>query len=119
MPVNKTRAPGLLAQPYLPHYHFSPPTHPTTSMPTLHLTCAQEGRKKGREFADEFFRVLPKALAAAGRSSDTKLRTSAKRLVDIWDERKVGHGLSSTDAARAQLQDHPFLAPLAHITGVG
>ncbi|EFJ41822.1 hypothetical protein VOLCADRAFT_98220 [Volvox carteri f. nagariensis] len=49
----------------------------------------QEGRKKGREFADEFFRVLPKALASVSRSSDAKLRNSAKRLVDIWDERKV------------------------------
>ena len=50
----------------------------------------QEGRKKGREFADEFFRVLPKACAGAARSSDAKLRSSARRLVDIWDERKVG-----------------------------
>lgn len=66
--------------------HLSPLLTHAVSPPSL----KQEGRKKGREFADEYFRVLPKALTSVSRSSDAKLRTCAKRLVDIWDERKVG-----------------------------
>ena len=49
----------------------------------------QESRKKGREYVEEFYRVLPKIISAAARSSDEKLRTATKRLLDIWDERKV------------------------------
>lgn len=49
----------------------------------------QESRKKGREYMDEFFKALPRVLVAAARSPDEKLRTSGKRLLDIWDERKI------------------------------
>lgn len=45
--------------------------------------------------------MLPRTLAAVARSSDEKLRRAGSRLVDIWDERKVGAHGPGRDAAGA------------------
>jgi regulator of Ty1 transposition protein 103 len=49
----------------------------------------QEGRKKGPAFQEEFYRVLPKALAHIGQHGDDKARKAVARLVAVWEERRV------------------------------
>lgn len=52
----------------------------------------QEGRKKGPEFVNEFFRVLPEAFKYLIKHGDDKTRKSVSRLISVWDERKVFGG---------------------------
>ncbi|XP_042063108.1 regulation of nuclear pre-mRNA domain-containing protein 1A-like isoform X1 [Salvia splendens] len=49
----------------------------------------QNSRRKGSEFVNEFWKVLPRALKIVYESSNENCRKVAFRLVDIWEERKV------------------------------
>ncbi|KAL9246049.1 hypothetical protein vseg_019632 [Gypsophila vaccaria] len=49
----------------------------------------QNSRRKGAEFVAEFWRVLPDALRDVIRNGDDAGRNAARRLISIWDERKV------------------------------
>ncbi|KAL0359717.1 UNVERIFIED_CONTAM: Regulation of nuclear pre-domain-containing protein 1B [Sesamum angustifolium] len=49
----------------------------------------QNSRRKGSEFVNEFWKVLPTALKGVYVSGDENCRKVASRLVDIWEERKV------------------------------
>ncbi|XP_061348935.1 uncharacterized protein LOC133294297 [Gastrolobium bilobum] len=57
----------------------------------------QNSRRKGSEFVNEFWKVLPAALRLVYESGDELGRKVVTRLVDIWEERKVfgsrGQGL--------------------------
>ncbi|KAL9292878.1 unnamed protein product [Arabidopsis thaliana] len=49
----------------------------------------QNSRRKGSEFVGEFWKVLPDALRDMIENGDDFGRKSARRLVNIWEERKV------------------------------
>ncbi|XP_042060531.1 regulation of nuclear pre-mRNA domain-containing protein 1A-like isoform X2 [Salvia splendens] len=49
----------------------------------------QNSRRKGSEFVNEFWKVLPTALKIVNESGNENCRKVAFRLVDIWEERKV------------------------------
>lgn len=49
----------------------------------------QNSRRKGSEFVNEFWKVLPTALKLALDSGHDNCRKVASRLMDIWEERKV------------------------------
>ncbi|XP_031391914.1 regulation of nuclear pre-mRNA domain-containing protein 1B-like [Punica granatum] len=57
----------------------------------------QNSRRKGSEFVNEFWKVLPAALKHVYRNGDDHGKKVVTRLVNIWEERKVfgsrGHGL--------------------------
>ncbi|CAN0830042.1 Regulation of nuclear pre-mRNA domain-containing protein 1B [Linum grandiflorum] len=49
----------------------------------------QNSRRKGSEFVNEFWKVLPKALKLVHESGGDSGKKAVARLVDIWEERKV------------------------------
>ncbi|GLT87542.1 hypothetical protein SLE2022_056210 [Rubroshorea leprosula] len=49
----------------------------------------QNSRRKGSEFVNEFWKVLPAALKHVYESGDEYGKKAVTRLVDIWEERKV------------------------------
>ncbi|RRT57595.1 hypothetical protein B296_00047157 [Ensete ventricosum] len=49
----------------------------------------QNSRRKGLEFINEFWKVLPDALTDVFGNGDDFGRKTVVRLVDIWEERKV------------------------------
>ncbi|XP_062111911.1 uncharacterized protein LOC133823260 isoform X2 [Humulus lupulus] len=49
----------------------------------------QNSRRKGSEFVNEFWKVLPGALKLVYENGDEHGKKVATRLVDIWEERKV------------------------------
>lgn len=49
----------------------------------------QNSRRKGSEFVNEFWKVLPAALKHVYDNSDENGKKAANRLVEIWEERKV------------------------------
>lgn len=49
----------------------------------------QNSRRKGGEFVNEFWKVLPGALRQVYDNGDESGKKAATRLVDIWEERKV------------------------------
>ncbi|CAA7406131.1 unnamed protein product [Spirodela intermedia] len=49
----------------------------------------QNSRRKGSEFVNEFWKVLPRALKNVVDNGDEHGKNVVTRLVDIWDERKV------------------------------
>lgn len=49
----------------------------------------QNSRRKGSEFVNEFWKVLPAALKHVYESGDEYGKKAVARLVDIWEERKV------------------------------
>ncbi|OVA17430.1 CID domain [Macleaya cordata] len=49
----------------------------------------QNSRRKGSEFVDEFWKVLPDALSDVAQNGDEFGRNAALRLIGIWEERKV------------------------------
>uniref|UniRef100_A0A803MXZ7 CID domain-containing protein n=1 Tax=Chenopodium quinoa TaxID=63459 RepID=A0A803MXZ7_CHEQI len=49
----------------------------------------QNSRRKGNEFVNEFWKVLPAALKLVYDNGDESGKKAANRLVDIWEERKV------------------------------
>ncbi|KAK7290711.1 hypothetical protein RIF29_05316 [Crotalaria pallida] len=57
----------------------------------------QNSRRKGSEFVNEFWKVLPASLRRVYDTGDEQGRKAVTRLVDIWEERKVfgsrGQGL--------------------------
>ncbi|KAK8936054.1 hypothetical protein KSP39_PZI014049 [Platanthera zijinensis] len=68
-------------------------------VPFLYLAndIIQNSRRKGSEFVNEFWKVLPGSLKGAYENGEENIKNSVMRLVDIWDERKVfgsrGRGL--------------------------
>ncbi|XP_051149011.1 uncharacterized protein LOC127263819 [Andrographis paniculata] len=49
----------------------------------------QNSRRKGSEFVNEFWKVLPASLKLFLNNGDENSRKVASRLIDIWEERKV------------------------------
>ncbi|XVE62447.1 hypothetical protein DITRI_Ditri06bG0118800 [Diplodiscus trichospermus] len=49
----------------------------------------QNSRRKGSEFVNEFWKVLPSALKHVYENGDEYGKKAVTRLVDIWEERKV------------------------------
>lgn len=49
----------------------------------------QNSRRKGSEFVNEFWKVLPASLKHVFETGDESGKKVASRLVDIWEERKV------------------------------
>ncbi len=49
----------------------------------------QEGKKKGREFGEEYSKVIYKAIKSLLHVGDEKARKAVERLVGVWDERRV------------------------------
>ncbi|KAJ4980058.1 hypothetical protein NE237_010838 [Protea cynaroides] len=49
----------------------------------------QNSRRKGSEFVNEFWKVLPAALKDVYENGDDHGKKAMSRLVDIWEERKV------------------------------
>ncbi|CAA0809782.1 ENTH/VHS family protein [Striga hermonthica] len=49
----------------------------------------QNSRRKGSEFVNEFWKVLPKVLKGVCDGREENCKKVASRLVDIWTERKV------------------------------
>ncbi|OWM70724.1 hypothetical protein CDL15_Pgr014397 [Punica granatum] len=49
----------------------------------------QNSRRKGSDFVGEFWKVLPDALRDVMQNGDEFARTSAMRLIHIWEDRKV------------------------------
>ncbi|KAE9445946.1 hypothetical protein C3L33_22156, partial [Rhododendron williamsianum] len=49
----------------------------------------QNSRRKGLEFVSEFWKVLPGALRDVIENGDESGKSAARRLVSIWEERKV------------------------------
>ncbi|XP_068660808.1 uncharacterized protein [Aristolochia californica] len=68
-------------------------------VPFLYLAndILQNSRRKGSEFVNEFWKVLPKVLKDVVENGDEQGKSVVARLVDIWEERKVfgsrGRGL--------------------------
>ncbi|KAJ7566727.1 hypothetical protein O6H91_02G116400 [Diphasiastrum complanatum] len=60
-------------------------------VPLLYLAndILQNSRRKGLEFVNEFWNVLPASLKGAVESGDENVRTTIFRLIDIWEDRKV------------------------------
>ncbi|CAM6073303.1 unnamed protein product [Sphagnum tenellum] len=60
-------------------------------VPFLYLAndILQNSRRKGLEFVNEFWTVLPALLQEVVDIGDEGVRSAAFRLVDIWEERKV------------------------------
>eukprot|EP00240_Pyramimonas_obovata_P004057 CAMPEP_0118925972 /NCGR_PEP_ID=MMETSP1169-20130426/3769_1 /TAXON_ID=36882 /ORGANISM="Pyramimonas obovata, Strain CCMP722" /LENGTH=347 /DNA_ID=CAMNT_0006867423 /DNA_START=222 /DNA_END=1262 /DNA_ORIENTATION=- len=54
----------------------------------------QNSRKKGPEFVDEFFKVMPRAFKHLSKQADEKVKASLMKLIKVWEDRKVfGHAL--------------------------
>jgi len=54
----------------------------------------QNSRKKGPEFVDEFYKVMPRAFKHLSKRADEKDKASLMKLIKVWEERKVfGHSL--------------------------
>ncbi|CAI5518990.1 unnamed protein product [Closterium sp. Naga37s-1] len=70
--------------------HFAS-TSQDRKLPLLYLAndILQNSRKKGPEFIQEFWQVLPSALQDLVRVGPDSTRKSTLRIVDIWEERKV------------------------------
>ncbi|KAI3760708.1 hypothetical protein L1987_51107 [Smallanthus sonchifolius] len=49
----------------------------------------QNSRRKGSEFVNEFWKVMPSALKHVNEHGDENGKKAASRLVGIWDERRV------------------------------
>ncbi|KAI7736723.1 hypothetical protein M8C21_001971 [Ambrosia artemisiifolia] len=49
----------------------------------------QNSRRKGSEFVNEFWKVMPSALKFVNEHGDDNGKKAASRLVGIWDERRV------------------------------
>ncbi|CAK0785770.1 hypothetical protein CVIRNUC_008981 [Coccomyxa viridis] len=49
----------------------------------------QNSRRKGPEFVNEFYHVMPRPISHLLKHGDSKVQQKVDRLVAIWDERKV------------------------------
>ncbi|KAL1210102.1 hypothetical protein V5N11_010676 [Cardamine amara subsp. amara] len=72
----------------------------------------QNSRRKGSEFVGEFWKVLPDALRDVIDNGDDFGRKSARRLVNIWEERKVF-------GSRGQILKEEFLGKPENGTRIG
>ncbi|KAH7854703.1 hypothetical protein Vadar_016937 [Vaccinium darrowii] len=66
----------------------------------------QNSRRKGSEFVNEFWKVLPAALKNVYENGDENGKKAASRLVDIWEERKV-FGSRGQNLKDEMLGKHP------------
>ncbi|KAE9465779.1 hypothetical protein C3L33_02313, partial [Rhododendron williamsianum] len=66
----------------------------------------QNSRRKGSEFVNEFWKVLPAALKHVYDNGDENGKKAACRLVDIWEERKV-FGSRGQNLKDEMLGKHP------------
>jgi len=75
--------------------HFNE-SHKEKQVPLMYLAndISQNSRRKGSEFVNEFWKILPRNLKTVCNSDDNQTKTVAMRLVNIWDDRKVfgSHG---------------------------
>ncbi|KAG1669454.1 hypothetical protein FOA52_004087 [Chlamydomonas sp. UWO 241] len=64
---------------------------PARKLALLYLAnhVLQEGRKKGKEWVDEFSKVIVKALRDFSSSADEKARRSADKMIKVWEDRRV------------------------------
>ncbi|KNA08238.1 hypothetical protein SOVF_164330 [Spinacia oleracea] len=98
--MNKAK---LVVETWDRQYHSSPREQ---RLAFLYLAndILQNSRRKGAEFVAEFWRVLPEALRDVIRNGDDFGKNAARRLINIWDERKVfgsrGHILKEEFVAR-------------------
>lgn len=69
--------------------YFKSPNDKKLTLLYLANHVLQEGRKKGREYMDEYAKVLPRAMRALHKSGDEKMRKSVARLINLWTERGV------------------------------
>lgn len=69
-------------------FHSSDQEH---KIPFLYLAndILQNSRRRGTEFVEEFWKVLPKALKDVVGNGDDRGKTVVSRLVEIWEERRV------------------------------
>lgn len=88
-------------------------------VPFLYLAndILQNSRRKGSEFVNEFWKLLPGSLKVAYENGEENIKNSVMRLADIWDERKVfgsrGRGLKDYILGNAP----PGLPPLSESNG--
>ncbi|XP_020590345.1 regulation of nuclear pre-mRNA domain-containing protein 1B-like [Phalaenopsis equestris] len=88
-------------------------------VPFLYLAndILQNSRRKGSEFVNEFWKLLPGSLKGAYENGEENIKNSVMRLVDIWDERKVfgsrGRGLKDVILGNAP----PVPPPLSENNG--
>ncbi|KAJ7294211.1 hypothetical protein O6H91_Y273000 [Diphasiastrum complanatum] len=68
----------------------------------------QNSRRKGGEFVNEFWKVLPIALKEVLGSCEENVRATIFRLVEIWEERKVFG--SRAQSLREELVGHDTLS---------
>ncbi|XP_042378587.1 regulation of nuclear pre-mRNA domain-containing protein 1A-like [Zingiber officinale] len=68
---------------------YSSPREQRVSFLYLANDILQNSRRKGLEFINEFWKVLPDALSDVFANGDDIGRKTVQRLVNIWEERKV------------------------------
>ncbi|TYG95362.1 hypothetical protein E1A91_A11G248500v1 [Gossypium mustelinum] len=81
----------------------------------------QNSRRKGSEFVNEFWKVLPVALKHVYDDGDEYGKKAVARLVDIWEERKVfgSRGQNLKDEMLGKNPAPPPPAPVAVNNGKG
>ncbi|TYG46620.1 hypothetical protein ES288_D11G270100v1 [Gossypium darwinii] len=83
----------------------------------------QNSRRKGSEFVNEFWKVLPVALKHVYDDGDEYGKKAVARLVDIWEERKVfgsrGQNLKDEMLGKNPAPPPPPPAPVAVNNGKG
>ncbi|XP_078435299.1 uncharacterized protein LOC144706294 [Wolffia australiana] len=86
-------------------------------VPFLYLAndILQNSRRKGSEFVNEFWKVLPRALKIVVDDDDEQGKNVVSRLVDIWDDRKVFGSRSKSLKDEMMGKD----TPAAEINGAG
>ncbi|MQM22219.1 hypothetical protein Taro_055269 [Colocasia esculenta] len=80
-------------------------------IPFLYLAndIIQNSRRKGNEFAIEFWKVLPAALKDVAEQGDERGKSVVSRLVGIWEERRV-FGSRGQDLKDLMLGNNPMPA---------
>ncbi|KAJ7527613.1 hypothetical protein O6H91_16G063500 [Diphasiastrum complanatum] len=68
---------------------FSSPREQRVPFLFLANDILQNSRRKGGEFVNEFWKVLPTALREVLGTGEESVRTTVLRLIEIWEERKV------------------------------
>ncbi|XP_042425399.1 regulation of nuclear pre-mRNA domain-containing protein 1A-like [Zingiber officinale] len=71
------------------HQFYCSPREQRISFLYLANDILQNSRRKGLEFINEFWKVLPDALSDAFANGGDIGRNTVQRLVNIWEERKV------------------------------
>ncbi|XP_039138509.1 regulation of nuclear pre-mRNA domain-containing protein 1A-like isoform X2 [Dioscorea cayenensis subsp. rotundata] len=71
------------------HQFYRSPQDQRISFLYLANDILQNSKRKGMEFVNEFWKVLPRALKDVVENGDEFGKNAAKRMVDIWEARKV------------------------------